>query len=101
MSLVANAPAFDAWLKAWRLRLAREDVATDARARAMRAVNPAFIPRNHRVEEAIVAGRAGDFVPFETLVRVLERPYEDQPEVAYLAEPPRPEERVRRTFCGT
>ena len=68
----------------------------------MRAVNPAFIPRNHRVEEMIVAAvERADFAPFETLGRVLERPYEDQPDLAHLAEPPRPEERVRHTFCGT
>jgi uncharacterized protein YdiU (UPF0061 family) len=68
----------------------------------MRRANPAFIPRNHRVEEAIEAavGR-GDFQPFETLVEVLARPYDDQPENAGLADPPRPDQRVSQTFCGT
>ena len=67
----------------------------------MRAVNPAFIPRNHRVEEAIAAGLRGDFEPFELLVRVLQRPFDEQPDAAHLAEPPRPEQRVQNTFCGT
>jgi uncharacterized protein YdiU (UPF0061 family) len=93
---------FDAWSQAWRRRLASEDVASDARASSMRLANPAFIPRNHRIAQAIEAAvQRGDYEPFETLVRVLARPYEDQPELTYLADPPQPEERVLETFCGT
>ncbi|MGA2450515.1 MAG: protein adenylyltransferase SelO [Polyangiaceae bacterium] len=101
-SLFADPGAFHDWSQAWRSRLAREEVQPALCAAAMRLVNPAFIPRNHRVEEAIDAAvRRGDFEPFETLVRVLGRPYEDQPQFAHLADPPRPEERVLQTFCGT
>jgi uncharacterized protein YdiU (UPF0061 family) len=68
----------------------------------MRAVNPAFIPRNHRIEAAIRAAEdRDDLAPFDELVRVLERPFEDQPEFASYALPPQPQERVLRTFCGT
>ncbi len=101
-SLFAEPAAFLDWSQAWRRRLASEDLAPDARAAAMRLANPAFIPRNHRVAQAIDAAvRRDDFEPFETLVRVLGRPYEDQPESLHLAEAPRPEERVTQTFCGT
>ncbi|MFS8066783.1 MAG: hypothetical protein ACMG6S_10465, partial [Byssovorax sp.] len=93
---------FHSWAEAWRRRLAREDVAPEARASAMRLVNPAFIPRNHRIEASIQAAvLRNDFEPFEALVRVLERPYEEQPELAYLSEPPQLDERVQSTFCGT
>ena len=67
----------------------------------MRLSNPAFIPRNHRVEEALAAATQGDFAPFETLVTGLSKPYEDQPEFAAYMDPPRPEQVVLRTFCGT
>ena len=68
----------------------------------MRAVNPAFIPRNHQVERAIAAAiESDDLAPFEALLRVLARPFEDQPEAAAYALPPQPEERVLQTFCGT
>jgi uncharacterized protein YdiU (UPF0061 family) len=68
----------------------------------MRAVNPAYIPRNHRVEEAIEAAvTREDFGPFERLVAVLSRPYEEQPAHRHYADPPQPHERVRQTFCGT
>ncbi len=90
-----------AWIARWRQRLAREPAAPAERAAAMRAVNPAFIPRNHRVEEALAAARTGDLRPFETLLRVLSRPYDDQPEHAAYAAPPPPSDRPYRTFCGT
>ena len=94
--------AFTSWAESWRRRLAREDATPAERARAMRLANPAFIPRNHRIEEMIQAAiQNADFEPFATLVRVLERPFEEQPEAAHLAEPPLPDERVRATFCGT
>jgi uncharacterized protein YdiU (UPF0061 family) len=101
-SLFEQPGAFHDWAEAWRRRLAREALAPDARATAMRLVNPAFIPRNHRIEELIQAAvRRDDFAPFEALLRALARPYEEQPELAHLSEPPKLEERVRNTFCGT
>ncbi len=68
----------------------------------MRNANPAFIPRNHRIEEAIEAAVSRcDFQPFETLVTVLAKPYEDQTSFLHLAEPPGPEQSHYKTFCGT
>jgi uncharacterized protein YdiU (UPF0061 family) len=100
-SLFQSPAAFHTWAKSWRYRLAKEKAAPDARASAMKRVNPAFIPRNHRIERAIVAATGGDIEPFETLVRVLARPYAEQPKFAYLANPPLLSERVSATFCGT
>jgi serine/tyrosine/threonine adenylyltransferase len=100
-ALFEDPSAFHGFAEPWRRRLQLERVAPEARARAMRLANPAFIPRNHRIEQAIVAGVSGNFEPFETLVRVLARPYEEQPELAHLAEPPLVSERVSATFCGT
>lgn len=90
------------WLGEWRDRLSRESISREERAHAMRAVNPAFIPRNHRIEAAIrAATEDGDFSLFEALLEVTSRPYEDQPGFAAYAEPPKPGEEVLRTFCGT
>jgi uncharacterized protein YdiU (UPF0061 family) len=100
--LFADATAFATWTESWRRRLAIEAVTPEARAASMKRANPAFIPRNHRVEEAIAAAiRDNDFTPFQRLADVLATPYDEHPEVAYLADPPAPDERVRRTFCGT
>jgi len=100
-ALFEHPAAFHGWAEAWRARLRRDPTPPRVRAEAMRRANPAFIPRNHRVEQAIAAATVGDLGPFETLVRVLARPYDEQPEDRHLAEPPRPEERVEQTFCGT
>ncbi|HEU0223008.1 MAG TPA: YdiU family protein [Paracoccaceae bacterium] len=100
-ALFVDGAAFDAWAEGWRARLAEEAMAPAERAAAMRQVNPAFIPRNHRVEQALAAGGEGDFAPFETLLRVLARPYDDQPDFSDYVNPPRPEEVVQATFCGT
>ena len=67
----------------------------------MRGVNPAVIPRNHKVEEALAAANYGDLSFFERLLAALEAPYEDLPEFADYTVPPKPEERVLQTFCGT
>lgn len=99
--LFDNAGAYHEWAERWRSRLALESTSPSERAGAMRSVNPAFIPRNHRIAEVIEAAIGGDLSLFERLTTVLERPFEEQPEAADLALPPRKEERVRATFCGT
>ncbi len=94
--------ALSPWLEDWRRRLEREARQPAERASAMRAVNPAFIPRNHRVEQAIEAAiENADFSLFEALLDVTSRPYEDQPGLAAYAAPPQPGEEVLQTFCGT
>src|SRR5271166_3873955 len=100
--LFANPGAYDRWALRWRSRLAVDGREPNERAKAMRAVNPAFIPRNHRVEQALDAAiEDGDFSPFADLMTVLSRPYEDQSAFADFAKPPQLGERVFRTFCGT
>lgn len=91
-----------AWLADWRQRLLRQPGDAAGRRAAMRAANPAFIPRNHRIEEAIRAAvDSHDFAPFHLLADVLARPFDDQPDYANYADAPATDERVTRTFCGT
>jgi uncharacterized protein YdiU (UPF0061 family) len=94
--------AYDAWALRWRARLRGESQPAAARAQAMRAVNPAYIPRNHRVEQMIEAAvERADFGPFAELLEVLSRPFETQPQYEAYERAPLPAERVLRTFCGT
>ena len=66
------------------------------------AVNPKYIPRNHRVEQALDAAvQRADWAPFDRLLAVLAAPFDEQPENAIYALPPSPEEVVKQTFCGT
>ena len=92
---------YDGWASRWRARLGSETLAPELRKEKMRLVNPAVIPRNHRVEEAIASAREGDLRPFESLHRALCHPFVDAAEFAHLANAPLPRERVLRTFCGT
>ncbi|MEA2464949.1 MAG: serine/tyrosine/threonine adenylyltransferase [Acidobacteriota bacterium] len=94
--------ALHEWLPRWRHRLEQEPSDPAARAAAMRKANPAYIPRNHRVEAVIRAAvDKDDLRPFEELLTVLSQPYDDQPELAQYASPPQEDQRVLQTFCGT
>jgi len=98
-ALFGDGSAYDVWSEHWRARLAREAVAPSVQAAAMRLANPAFIPRNHRVEEALSAAvERGDYAPFTTLLHILSRPFDDQPEFAAFAEPAPEGQGHYRTF---
>jgi uncharacterized protein YdiU (UPF0061 family) len=99
--LFVDPTAFDAWAGRWRARLAQEDAPPQAIATAMRAVNPARIPRNHKVEDALTAAvRAQDFAPFERMLVALSEPFEERPDCAEY-DLPGPAMPGYRTFCGT
>jgi uncharacterized protein YdiU (UPF0061 family) len=102
LELFAESSDIADWLRRWRDRLESEPQKNADRAANMRRVNPAFIPRNHRVEAALEAASThGDFSPFHQLLSILEHPYDDQPGRGEFEQPPTPAERVLRTFCGT
>ena len=92
--------AIDPWLDRWRERLRSEARTDSARQRAMRAVNPAIIPRNHNIEAMIDAALQGDLAPLHRLIQALRTPFE-LGDYADLARPPAPHQVVTQTFCGT
>ena len=101
-ALFSEREALENWLADWRTRLNAEGRDHAVVAAEMRAANPALIPRNHRVEQAIRAAEDdADFTVFDRLCGAWARPYDPRPEDAELARPATPEERVTRTFCGT
>ncbi|MEM7319030.1 MAG: YdiU family protein [Pseudomonadota bacterium] len=89
--------AFDQWQVDWQARTERE---ADVQA-VLQAANPAFIPRNHRIEQMIRSAVDGDYGPFHRLNTVLATPFDDQPDNADLNRPPTDGEVVHATFCGT
>jgi uncharacterized protein YdiU (UPF0061 family) len=101
-ALFADARALNAWLPRWQERTAQSAAPPPARAQAMDAVNPVYIPRNHLVEESLDAAGQGDFAPFEQLLAVLQHPFEERSEYKRYAQPAPAEMAVGyRTFCGT
>lgn len=93
---------FDAWAMRWRQRLAAEARDEADRRRAMRAVNPAWVLRNHLAQRAVdAATRDRNLGPFEDLLTVLAAPFDEHPGLERYGRPPRPGEEVLVTFCGT
>ena len=97
-SLFAEPEPFDAWA-ARREALLPPDRA--AVAAGMNRVNPVYIPRNHRVEEALAAATAGDMGPFSQLLEILSRPFDERREGVGFAEPAPLDGVPHVTFCGT
>ncbi|HZH05728.1 MAG TPA: YdiU family protein [Lautropia sp.] len=91
------------WLARWRSRAASEASAPAERAAGMRRRSPLYIARNHRVEEALAAASAnGDLGPFNRLLDVLARPFDERPGLDDYVTPAAPEiTSSYRTFCGT
>ena len=96
-----GAAALEAWLPQWQARLAAEPVAPEQRRAAMQRTNPAVIPRNHLVEEALAAAAEGDDLgPFEALLAVVRQPLV-APEDPRYAQPAANGMPGYQTFCGT
>ena len=101
--LFKDAGAYDKWATNWRVRLSREAKAPEVRVELMHQANPAIIPRNHSIEQAIEAAvDQEDYGPFEKLLEVLSSPYDEELEgLREYMPPPKPEEHDLQTFCGT
>jgi len=93
--------AFDAWSERWRALLPAEPGALEAVAASMNRVNPVYVARNHRVEEALDAATAGDLQPFRRLLGVLAQPFDERPGLEAYAAPAPASFGAYRTFCGT
>ncbi len=98
---VRGAPSLADWLADWRARIAAQPGGAEAAAARIEAVNPIYIPRNHRVEEALAAAGKGDLAPTRRLLQTLATPFTPRPDCADL-EGPAPEDfGPYVTFCGT
>jgi len=92
---------FKEWNTRWQARLTKNSKPLKDSLVLMRANNPALIPRNHKVEEALEAATKGELQPLEDLLTALKEPYKNQPDLEPYQSPPTPEEKVCQTFCGT
>jgi len=93
---------FAVWHAKWRSRLKKQGRAESKVLALMNSKNPAVIPRNHRVEEALAAAvERNDLAPMRRLLEVLEKPFEDSPEKSGFREPAPVGAEPYQTFCGT
>ncbi len=89
------------WISRWHARMQRDNNSTEARVEIMHQNNPAYIPRNHKVEQIIAAATEQNYKPMEQMLSVLSNPYKEQPNMQAYAQAPNEDEIVRATFCGT
>ncbi len=89
---------FDAWAARREVLLPADRAAVAA---AMDRVNPVYIPRNHRVEEALAEATIGEMGPFHRLVEVVSRPFEERPGLENYAGPAPAGCAPHVTYCGT
>lgn len=92
---------FGDWYELWQARLGRQQEDKASALELMQRSNPAVIPRNHRVEEALDAAEEKDYSVMERLLSVLSRPFAHQPDQDEYAQLPPPSPIPYRTFCGT
>jgi uncharacterized protein YdiU (UPF0061 family) len=96
-TLFTEPEPFDAWAARREVLLAADHAAVAA---AMDRVNPVYIPRNHRVEEALAQASDGEMGPFGRLLDVVSRPFEERPGLEDYAGPA-PAGAPYVTYCGT
>ena len=97
-----SAVSLNSWIARWSDRLDAQPESREAIGEDMDAHNPIFIPRNHKVEEALEAAIAGDLEPVRTLLQVLRDPFTESAEFASYALPATQSfTSCFRTFCGT
>lgn len=91
----------ESWLTQWQKARDESGISACESQALMDAANPIYIARNHRVEQAIVAGTTGDYAPMHRLIDVLKNPFEQQENADEYEAAAKPEEAVQQTFCGT
>jgi len=96
---LCNNAEFKEWQQRWHERLQAEGTTLQMAMTQMQQVNPAVIPRNYYVEEALTAADQGDLTKVEQLLNVLSQPFSLAEENAHYASPP--DQGPYRTFCGT
>ena len=100
-SYFLNQNSIKNWVEKWKNRLLLENENTNNIINFLNKINPAYIPRNHRVEEIINEGLKGDYSYFERLNKILTKPFDDQHENIDYQRGPKETQRVSQTFCGT
>ncbi|WP_331463140.1 protein adenylyltransferase SelO [Konateibacter massiliensis] len=96
-----SSPDYHHWHNRWQARLNAQSKSKDESKMLMKRHNPAIIPRNHRVEEALNAAEEGDLNKMHQLLDALDNPYEYTPEQEEFSKLPSPEFCHYKTFCGT
>ena len=100
-TIFQNSKEINDWLDNWQSRLSCEEINKENIFSFINNTNPAYIPRNHRIEEMINKALEGDFSFFNRLNDIIDAPFSDQKQHEEYKKPPKENEIVAQTFCGT
>ena len=89
------------WLSNWKVTVKELNLDSEEMVKKMDSINPIYIPRNHNVDKAIKAAYEDNFEPMNVLLEVLKNPFKENKKYSYLTVPPKEEEKILQTFCGT
>jgi len=89
------------WLSNWKVTLKELNLDLEKIVKKMDSINPIYIPRNHNVDKAIKAAYEDNLEPMNELLEVLKNPFKENKKYSHLAIPPKEEEKILQTFCGT
>jgi len=89
------------WLSNWKVTVKELNLDSEAMVKKMDSINPIYIPRNHNVDKAIKAAYEDNLEPMNELLVVLKNPFKENKKYSHLAIPPKEEEKILQTFCGT
>ena len=90
-----------AWLEDWKFALGKENESFESLAIKLDEINPAYIPRNHQIQDAIDQAYESDFSKMLEMIEVIKQPFNERPMYDAYALAPLENQKVRRTFCGT
>ena len=97
----ANINGLESWCNGWKERLSKNKQPITESISMMNICNPQVIPRNHKVEAALLSAEEGNFEQFYDLLEILKNPYKIDEKAKPFQKPPTPDEQVHETFCGT
>ncbi len=89
------------WLSNWKVTVKELNLDSEELVKKMDSINPIYIPRNHNVDKAIKAAYDDNLEPMNELLVVLKNPFKENKKYSHLTIPPKEEERILQTFCGT
>jgi len=89
------------WLSNWKVTVKELNLDSEEMVKKMDSINPIYIPRNHNVDKAIKAAYEDNLEPMNELLLVLKNPFKENKKYSHLTVPPKEEEKILQTFCGT
>jgi uncharacterized protein YdiU (UPF0061 family) len=98
---IYNNKNFLLWKKRWDVRLKLNNNSQEKYLKLMHSVNPLVIPRNHKVEEVLMAANNGNILPMKNLIKILEKPYNNHEKIESYQFPNFDIKKKYQTFCGT